>query len=339
MQENKIVFIIPYFGKFRSYFQLFLNSCKYNENIAWLIFTDDYTKYDYPENVKVIYTTFEETKRLYQNKFDFKISLNKPYKLCDFKPAYGYIYEDYIKGYDFWGYCDTDVIFGQIRDFYTDNLLNKYDKLGFLGHCTLYRNNTNINRLFMSRINGKERYKEVFSSDKIFQFDEERKMSINTIFENSKYKYNFQEFHANIYIKSSSYRLTSYDLENNEYVVEKNKKAFFVFDNGKLERYIINKDGIEKKEYLYIHLQTRDMNIRTDDFNYYKIIPNSFDKISKSDILNGNVKKIKIKHFNIHYIKLRSREIYLGIIRRIKKLKLDNIKTYIFHRKASENNK
>lgn len=327
MQKNTIVFIIPYFGKFKNYFQLFLNSCKFNEDITWLIFTDDNTKYDYPKNVKVVYTTFEETKRLFQNKFDFKISLNRPYKICDFRPAYGFIYEEYIKGYDFWGYCDTDVIFGRIREFYTEELLNEYDKLGFLGHCTMFRNDAKINRLFMSKIDGNERYKEVFSHDKNFQFDEERNMSINTIFENSDYKCNFQEYHANIYIKSSDFRLTSYDLKNNEYVVEKNKKAFFIFDNGKLERYIINKEGIEKKEYLYIHIQERNMKIKTGNLNYYKIIPNSFDNVSKKYILKGKYKRIKTKHFNTHYIKLRSKEIKLGIKRRIKKIiKILNIK-------------
>lgn len=338
--KKSIIFIIPYFGEFRNYFQLFLNSCKFNNDITWLILTDDHTKYDYPKNVKVIYTTFEETKRVFQNKFDFEISLNRPYKICDFKPAYGYIYEEYIKGYDFWGYCDTDVIFGKIRDFYTEELLNKYDKLGFLGHCTIFRNDFKINRSFMSPINGKERYKEVFSDDKIFQFDEERNMSINTIFEDSNYKCNFQEFHADIYFRTSNFKLISYDLKNNEYVIEKNKKAFFIFNNGKLERYIINKEDIEKKEYLYIHIQKRNMNIKTGDLNYYKIIPNSFDNIARKDILEGNYKKIKIKHLNAHYIKLRSKEIKLGIKRRIKKyIKILDIKMYICNRKVRDSNK
>ena len=35
---EKVVFIIPYFGKFNNYFQLFLNSCAYNKKFEWLIF-------------------------------------------------------------------------------------------------------------------------------------------------------------------------------------------------------------------------------------------------------------------------------------------------------------
>lgn len=98
---KKGVFIVPYFGKFNNYFQLFLNSCKFNKNYDWLFFTDDKTVYDYPDNVTVKYTSFEEIRSFIQSKFDFKISLNYPYKFCDLKPMYGYIFSEYIKEYDF----------------------------------------------------------------------------------------------------------------------------------------------------------------------------------------------------------------------------------------------
>lgn len=34
---SKCTFIIPYYGNFPNYFQLFLNSCKYNSDFEWLI--------------------------------------------------------------------------------------------------------------------------------------------------------------------------------------------------------------------------------------------------------------------------------------------------------------
>lgn len=48
----KICLIIPYFGEFKNYFQLFLNSCANNPTINWLIFTDSDQAYFYPDNVK-----------------------------------------------------------------------------------------------------------------------------------------------------------------------------------------------------------------------------------------------------------------------------------------------
>lgn len=48
----KKTIIIPYYGKFPDFFQLFLNSCKWNKGFNWLIFTDNEDKYIYPDNVK-----------------------------------------------------------------------------------------------------------------------------------------------------------------------------------------------------------------------------------------------------------------------------------------------
>ena len=65
---------------------------------------------------------------LFKNKFDFDISLERPYKLCDFKPTYGYVFYDLIKDYKFWGHCDTDIIWGRIDNFITSDAMDKYDK-------------------------------------------------------------------------------------------------------------------------------------------------------------------------------------------------------------------
>ena len=119
----KIAVIIPYFGKFPNYFELFLKSCKMNPTIDWIIFTDSKENYHYPANVRRIETTFEELKSRFQKKFDFKIALDSPYKLCDYKVMTGYLFEDYLEGYDYWGYSDVDMLFGDIRKFL---LMRKY---------------------------------------------------------------------------------------------------------------------------------------------------------------------------------------------------------------------
>ena len=92
-----IAYVVPYFGKFPKGFQFWLLSCKCNPSIDWLIFTDDKTPYDYPENVKVTYWTFDQMKKKVQAIYDFPIFLERPYKLCDFKPAYGEIFADELK--------------------------------------------------------------------------------------------------------------------------------------------------------------------------------------------------------------------------------------------------
>ena len=84
------------------------------------------------------------------------VSLELPYKVCDYKPAFGLIFEDYLRGVDFWGHCDVDVVWGSIRKFLaTDEILSRYDVVSprrrrIAGACTLYRNTDEVNRLFLA---------------------------------------------------------------------------------------------------------------------------------------------------------------------------------------------
>lgn len=168
----RCIFILPYFGKFPAYFPLYLESCKYNSEYEWLIFTDDLTNYSYPENVKVVYKTFLDMKQLIQSKFDFPIKCDRSYKLCDYRPAFGYIFEEYVKEYEFWGHVDCDCVWGRLNKFITSDVLEKYDRIYALGHLSLLRNTPENNRMFRRTLNQKERYKEVFSMEDNLNFDE-----------------------------------------------------------------------------------------------------------------------------------------------------------------------
>lgn len=317
---KKLVFIIPYFGRFNNYFQLFLNSCAKNVDIDWMIFTDDKRNFKYPKNVIVRYMSFDELKNIVQSYFDFKIKLEFPYKLCDYKPTYGLIFKQYIKEYQFWGYCDTDLIWGNINEFITNETMKNYDKIGIFGHCTIYRNTEYINNLFKKSLKGVEIYKKVYTSSQGYSFDEEFNNSINNIFEQENIKIYYIKALANIYTKSSDFRLTTMNMDKKTYSKEQLKKAFFVWNKGNLYRYINTNNIIKKEKYLYIHMQSRKMkiNLKNIDCDKYKIIPNSFDDIEVLEEINkNNFNKIKIKHFNLHYFKLRIKNLYIKIKRRI----------------------
>lgn len=197
---KKCCFIIPYFGKLPNYFQLFLNSCRYNQDFNWLIFTDDKTFYNYPENVQKVEMTFGECKNLIQGKFDFKICLERPYKLCDIKPMYGYIFSDYLTDFQFWGHCDIDTLMGHLSNFITQKMLDSYDKLFCLGHMILYKNTVENNTLFMRKYKGRFIYKDVLQTPDIYVFDEENKgdININRMFLEFGKKVLVQDFSMNI---------------------------------------------------------------------------------------------------------------------------------------------
>lgn len=169
----KIVLIVVYFGQWPVWFPAFLQSCKYNHKIDWLFFTDCPVPEITIDNVNFIPFTAEKFNLLATKKIGYQIKLIQPYKLCDFKPCYGLIFSEYIKKYDFWGHCDVDIIWGQIREFITDDILLNHDiisarKQNLCGHFTLYRNNPSLETLFTQHPN----YQTILQSEKVFISDE-----------------------------------------------------------------------------------------------------------------------------------------------------------------------
>jgi hypothetical protein len=174
MYESSIVFIICWHGNFPWYFPYFIHSCRYNPSIDFLIFTDNAeVKLDLPANVKIIPYSLEQFRTNAAEALGFEVAIESGYKLCDFKPAYGLIFQNYIKDYNFWGYCDIDIIFGNIRSFMTDELLHEYDIISarhdYLTGCfALYRNNQKMRELFKQS----KDYRKVFTDPRNFFFDE-----------------------------------------------------------------------------------------------------------------------------------------------------------------------
>lgn len=301
-KEKKLVFILPYFGTFPSYFSLFLKSCEYNPEVDWLIYTDNRTGYSYPKNVIVRYITLEEIRERIEKSIGFSISLHRAYKLCDFRPIYGDIFQDDIKEYQYWGHCDCDLIFGDIKKFVFPLLEQKYHKLFFLGHCTLYQNNIENNTLYRKT----KRYKTVFTTSNSLHFDEEFQDSINTIFLANKRRIYLEHLEANIDAMKSYFYTVKYDFKKSKYVAQKETESLFLFDHGKIIKYNQNfSKEIISKEYLYIHLRERNMKMEIDTEEYYKIIPNMFQSLEVSSITKENFKSIHKGNFNMQYFLIR----------------------------------
>jgi len=149
----KLALILVYFGSWPAWFPAFFLSCKYNRNIDWMIFTDCDTPPCEADNIEFIPFSMKKFRRLAAHKLGFPVNHSAPYKLCDFKPTYGLVFEDYLSGYDFWGHCDLDVVWGDIRKFITDEILAGHDivsarKEKMCGHFSLYKNTWHTNRLF-----------------------------------------------------------------------------------------------------------------------------------------------------------------------------------------------
>lgn len=307
---RKLCFIVPYFGEMPNYFQLFLNSCASNENYNWLIFTDSTKKYSYPKNVKKIYMKFSTLKKLIQSKFDFPIKLTSPKKLCDYKPAFGYIFEDYIKGYDYWGHCDLDTIMGKLDDFIPQLLKKKYDKIFTLGHFILYKNNLENNRRFMKRYRGVYLFKKSFTTDNITVFDEnyQNDTNVNSIFIDDNAKVYQGEFSFNVKVIPTRFIRIVYNNRLKKPITCQIPKEVLIVhtSEGLFELYIEN-NKLKGKEFMYIHLQQRLMRVHMSSQQgvyTFSIIPNGFYKLNAIPQDIFEFKKVRKRTLNIHRIRL-----------------------------------
>lgn len=279
----KCVLILPYFGNFKNYFELFLKSCEKNPKFDWLIITDNLYPYCYPKNFIIKYMSFGSFREYVQRKFDFPISLDKAYKLCDYKPAYGYIFEEWIKEYDYWGYCDCDLLFGDLTPVL--NLLKKgYDKLFTAGHLTIYKNTRENNRIFMSRLDkGNYLYQQAFSNPDIYAFDEVcYAISVHSLFEQEKTKLYEADLSYNCSTKHYNFCRTTYSSSEKRWIEEKTKNDQIYWNDGKLYRLINYQGQVVAQEFIYLHLQMRQMEYDSSLllYNVIKIEPGHFKQVS-----------------------------------------------------------
>ena len=257
---KKLGIIICYFGKLPNYYKIWEYSCGKNQDIDFLLFTDQKIISKY-HNVKIINLSLEDLNERIIQKLGLRINIDKPYKLCDFRPAYGQIFAEYLTEYDFWGHCDLDQIFGNIRNFITEDILEKYDRIQDRGHLSLYRNVDKMNTLYKKR-GAIYNYKKVFTTNFNYAFDEFT--GINRICKRNKVKcYNKIKI-ADIDRRFSNYKLVG----NKNYELQ-----VFYWEDGNLKRAYVNLDNnIMEDEFCYLHFQKKNPNINMDLDN----IPKAF---------------------------------------------------------------
>lgn len=250
----KIALIVVWYGNFPNYFDFWIESAKRNDKFDFIIITNNNCEDKWKaKNIFFHQVELTQFNKLASMRLGEKIRINLPYKLCDLRPAYGYIFEEYLKGYTYWGHTDIDVIYGDLNKFllpYISDL--KYDKIFDRGHFTLYKNDKETNSLFKTSLNGTINYLEIFNSSYSYGFDESNRYSITSIYnlKGKDYLKYIPDFRFDVNTKF-------YKFKN----VETGKKiAKFFWDNGNL--YTIDNDNI-KVEIGYAHFQKRSLQIRS----------------------------------------------------------------------------
>ena len=288
---KKICLVALYFGKLPDYFKIWMKGCEYNSTIDFLLITDNKIEYSIPSNIKIINKRFYEVKEMIQKKFDFKISLDKPYKLCDYKPSYGEVFQEYLKGYDFWGHCDIDLFFGNIRRYITDEILDSYDRILTRGHFSLYRNTEEFNCKYrIYEVDGCQSYREVYTSNKSCCYDEWAGHCGNGISEIFK-RVGIRQYDEIIY---ADLKFLKYSFKLAQIQDDKSKYRIFIFDRGEIFAYSIIGEKLVKENFMYCHFQKRNPVIKLNEYNgrFMFIPPNIFMDYTDKDIDIIELKKL-----------------------------------------------
>ena len=240
--------IIVWMGKLPSYFPLWVRSLRVNKAFDFFLFTDQPVEGEIPVNLKVIRLSFDDLRQRIEEKLSFRVRILHPYKLCDFKPAYGEIFDDYLAGYPYWGNCDMDVLFGNLGKFLTPELLAAYKKLFSRGHLTIYHNEPFVNSAYRS--SKSIDHKKILMSPEVYLFDEWS--GIHRIFEELQ----IGQYNAEIMgdIKVYSPRIECTNIRNY-------RPQLFVWQKGDVSQYYIDGSGLVAKELAYVHFQKRKIRI------------------------------------------------------------------------------
>jgi hypothetical protein len=151
---RRILFLVPFFGRWPSWMSFYLQSCRSNATIDWLFFSDCGLPDRCPDNVRIESISFDAYCRRVADRLGISFRPKSPYKLCDLKPALGYVHEDFLDGYDYWAFGDIDVIYGNLRQYFDESrlsgkaLLSTHERR-ISGHLCLVENTQRMRELFM----------------------------------------------------------------------------------------------------------------------------------------------------------------------------------------------
>lgn len=251
--RSSICLVVCYFGALPAYLDCVMRSCAGNPDIDWLILTDAAAPHGLPPNVHWKPATLESLRRKFSDRLGFEVNLANARLLCHFKPAYGHLFQELLAGYDLWGHCDLDMIFGDLRKFLREDILRTYPKILCRGHLTLYRNTTEVNQYFKLTAPGCVTYREAFQCGRTdhLGFDEWRGIYLILRY------HGIPQFHEEFIVdvaEPTGWRFTRFEGT----AIKNHPEQVFYWHQGRVFHAHYNCDrGIVDDEYAYIHFQKR----------------------------------------------------------------------------------
>lgn len=262
--------VAPHFGTRPAYFPLVVKSMARNPDVHWLLLTERPVP-DAPPNVTVRLCEFAELAARIKSHFDFDAALEQPYKLCDYRPAFGEIFREELAGYDFWGHSDLDVIFGRIRDHLPPEAFEA-DKVLFQGNFALYRNTAEAAGWYRHEV-GRISYREVMTNPAATHFDE-----WGGIY------YIVEDLDVPFWHEDAIFDLSFHQYRTRAESPRGRDPRRYAWEDGEVCEYRIEGGALARRTALLIHLQKRTMRPPNDDVlasDRYWISANGFTRQRK----------------------------------------------------------
>ena len=178
VRRGKALLILPYFGAFGPWFPLYLHSLGKQRTLDLLLLSD-VDPPELPPNARRVEMTFDQVRELATARLGTPVRLQRTRNLCDLKPAFGMVFEEFTQGYPYWAFGDEDVLYGDVDrmlapllDGTTDLVVpgtNSAKMQGSTqGHLTVLKNGRRTNELAIND----PAYKDVLVSHEHWAYDE-----------------------------------------------------------------------------------------------------------------------------------------------------------------------
>ncbi len=238
--------IAAYIGPLPDLMGLWLRSAGHNPAFDFLVVTDQDAPAGLPANVRFKRLDLVSMRERFDAVAGFATSLVAPYKLCDFKPLYWALADD-LNEYDYWGFCDLDVIWGDLSS-QLPACWSHYDALLSEGHLRLFRNVAAMRELYRHSDNPID-WHRALSELRIFGLDEHNGINVALARDERISWYADPARIADIDPDFRQFRRLA-ELRNHR------QQAFF-WQDGRVFHEWIEGGRYGQREMLYIHLQKR----------------------------------------------------------------------------------
>ncbi len=150
----KAAVLVSWYGPFPAWINAFLVSCSRVRTLDWIILHDTSPPLHRPPNVRFMEFPWPAFRRRLFERCGVETPELPNYKLCDAKVFGGVAFEELFAGYDYFGWGDLDIVFGNLDDFLkpvigSPSVISFHREL-LSNHLVLFRNTRDLRNLYQS---------------------------------------------------------------------------------------------------------------------------------------------------------------------------------------------